>query len=125
VADSDNFPTAIVSTRPAGVIARYDSLAEAYGDPLETLFKLQSGPSERAMVANGEIVYVRDDSLRLAAAKELLPYRHAKQRVPDIAINTGGEGGVNIQINMGPPPEPAAIAPQEIDVTPTLEEMLK
>lgn len=104
MADEQNFPTAIVPNRPGTAVERYDRLAEQFGDPMTTLFVMQSTTIGSA-----------DENVRLQAAKELLPYRYPKLRASETTINAQGAGQVNIQINIGggplPPARPALDTP--------------
>ncbi|HEY6009734.1 MAG TPA: hypothetical protein VIU40_15520, partial [Geobacteraceae bacterium] len=59
VADEQDFPTAIVPTRPGTAVERYDDFAAQFGDPMATLFVVQAtSPFEEN---------------RIRAASELLP----------------------------------------------------
>jgi hypothetical protein len=101
--DEQNYPTAIVPTRPGPAHERFDRLAEQFGDPMTTLFITQS-----------PLVGSKDEELRVRAAAELMPYRYAKLRTSELNVNAQGAGNVNIQINIGaapPPPPPPALPP--------------
>lgn len=90
VDEQENYPTAIIPTRPEGIARRYDALARQFRDPLVTLFTLQDE---------------EDPELRFKAAAELLPYRYPKLRAQEVTHkgDAGGAGGVNIQINFQTP----------------------
>jgi hypothetical protein len=111
MADEQNFPTAIVPTRPGTAIERYDRLAEQFGDPMMTLFVMQSPQ-----------LGSENEEVRLRAASELLPYRYPKLRSSEMNVNAQGAGQVNIQINIGGPPPPrtlaAPAAPSAVEVDP-------
>ncbi len=100
--DEQNFPTAIVPTRPGGISERWDQLARRFGDPLAKLFLIQA------------TTYDEDRAIRAAA--ELLPYRYPKLKVSETRLSAAdGAGGVSVTINIGQPLDPAMRA---IDVTP-------
>lgn len=84
--DSEDFPTAIVPTRLAPTIDKWDTLARRIADPMTTLFCLLNSVAP---------------DVRFKAAAELMPYRHRKLRPAD-PEGAGGTGQqVNIQINIG------------------------
>lgn len=89
VADEQDFPTAIVPTRPGTAVERYDDFAAQFGDPMATLFVVQAtSPFEEN---------------RIRAASELLPYRYPKLKVSEVRFGGAAPGAVNIQINIGSP----------------------
>jgi hypothetical protein len=86
--DSEDFPVAIIPTRPAGLEPlkdRFDKLARRIADPLVTLFTLQLSS---------------DPDLQFKAAAELMPYRHRKLKPQEDPSDRGATGQqVNVQIN--------------------------
>jgi hypothetical protein len=89
--DPEDFPVAIIPTRPAGIEPlkdRWDTLARRIGDPLVTLFLLQA-PDQ-------------PPDLRFKAAAELLPYRHRKLKPHEDPADPTARTQVNVQINLSP-----------------------
>jgi hypothetical protein len=101
MADEQNFPTAIVPTRPGGVEKRWDDMARRFGDPMARLFFL----------ANNSL----NEDTQARCASELMPYRYPKLRVQELRAGEGGAGAVSVTINFGARPDPVARA---LDVTP-------
>jgi hypothetical protein len=118
VADQDDFPTAIIPTRPGSFERRYDDLAKELGDPLKKMFLLQASAEK--------------EETQLAAASKLVERRYPKPAAPPFAIQANE--GSSLVINFGSAPlplTPGSTDPVDdaIDVTPApagdLEEMLK
>jgi hypothetical protein len=116
VADQDDFPTAIIPTRPGSFERRYDDLARELGDPLKKMFLLQAGAEK--------------EETQLAAASKLVERRYPKPAAPPFAIQANE--GSSLVINFGSAPlplTPGSPVDDAIDVTPAaagdLEEMLK
>jgi hypothetical protein len=113
VADQDDFPTAIIPTRPGSFERRYDDLAKELGDPLKKMFLLQASAEK--------------EETQLAAAAKLVERRYPKPAAPPFAIQANE--GSSLVINFAHAlPAPEAVD-DAIDVTPApagdLEEMLK
>lgn len=85
--DSQDFPVAIIPSRPTPTAQKWDTLARRIADPMVTLFLALQSPSEE---------------MRFKAAAELMPYRHRRLRPSDPDGGPGGTGTqVNVQINIG------------------------
>ena len=103
--DSEDFPRAIIPSRPAQTREKFDTLARRIADPMVTLF-LSMKATTTAIAADGTVKEVPDQEMRFKAAAELMPYRYPKLKTTDVnhsGLPPGAGGAVNIQINIGSP----------------------